>query len=91
MTFSSTVISRKICRFWNVRAMPSLARRKVGKVSIRTPSNRIAPDVGRVTPAIMLNSVLLPAPFGPITALISPGPNIEAEIGHRARPRRSCN
>ena len=34
--------------------------------------NVIAPSSGRSAPAIMLNRVVLPAPFGPITAKISP-------------------
>src|SRR5688572_33134027 len=36
------------------------------------PLNRIRPEVGRSTPVTQLKNVLLPAPFGPITARISP-------------------
>ena len=32
----------------------------------------IAPPSGAMAPAIMLNSVVLPAPFGPMTAKIAP-------------------
>src|SRR5262244_3866675 len=35
------------------------------------PSNRMRPEVGRNTPVRQLKNVLLPAPFGPITARIS--------------------
>src|ERR1700730_4794255 len=41
--------------------------------SMRSPPNVIAPASGASAPAIMLNSVVLPAPFGPITAKMSPG------------------
>src|SRR3989304_2790057 len=35
---------------------------------------RIVPSEGRTSPLIKLNSVVLPAPFGPIRATISPSP-----------------
>src|SRR5690349_19410576 len=37
------------------------------------PPRRIVPAVGGNTPAIRLNSVLLPAPFGPMMPSTSPG------------------
>src|SRR6516164_9366922 len=36
------------------------------------PSNRTRPPVGTMSPARQLNSVDLPAPFGPISPTISP-------------------
>ena len=33
-----------------------------------TPSSRMLPDVGGISPVIRLNVVVLPAPFGPISA-----------------------
>ena len=39
---------------------------------MRAPSNAMVPSSGANTPAIRLNSVVLPAPFGPITAKIAP-------------------
>jgi len=36
------------------------------------PLSRMRPEVGRSTPVTQLKNVLLPAPFGPITARISP-------------------
>lgn len=36
------------------------------------PLNFITPESGLYSPAIMFNSVVLPAPFGPITPTISP-------------------
>ena len=36
------------------------------------PDTCTAPSVGSYTPVIALNSVVLPAPFGPMTAVIEP-------------------
>ena len=41
--------------------------------SMRSPSNRISPARGRSIPEIVMSVVLLPAPFAPITATVSPG------------------
>ena len=38
-----------------------------------TPSITMRPAVGRATPEITLNSVVFPAPFGPITPTMLPG------------------
>ena len=53
------------------------------------PSNRMRPPLGRSTPEIMLNSVVLPAPFGPITLQISPDGHIEADIGNRLQAAKA--
>ncbi len=37
-----------------------------------TPSNRMVPAVGATSPASALKKVLLPAPFGPISPMMSP-------------------
>ena len=50
---------------------------------ISSPSNRIRPRLGRSTPLIRLNRVVLPAPFGPITLQISPALDGEADVGDR--------
>ena len=39
---------------------------------MRRPSNTIRPLVGDMAPEIRLNSVVLPAPFGPISPVIAP-------------------
>ena len=39
-----------------------------------SPQNSTAPDVGLIWPRMLLKSVVLPEPFGPITPTISPGP-----------------
>ena len=79
MTLSSTLSAGNGRTSWNVRAMP---RRHT--TSGAQPVDRarrqsvIAPASGAIAPAIMLNSVVLPAPFGPITAKISPSGTVEA-------------
>ena len=42
----------------------------------------------RSTPAIMLNSVVLPAPFGPMTAKIAPGATPKLTLSTASRPRK---
>src|SRR5262245_24849504 len=44
-----------------------------GSPPMSSPSRTIRPAVGRSTPVRQLNSVDFPAPFGPMTARISPG------------------
>src|SRR6202521_2495881 len=53
---------------WKVREMPSWARRCGGSLVTSWPSNIMRPPVGGSAPAIALNSVVLPAPLGPIMA-----------------------
>ena len=72
MTFSSAVMLWNSRMFWNVRATPALVTLNRFIPSIRVPSNRTWPSVGRNTPVTTLNTVVLPAPFGPISAKISP-------------------
>src|ERR1700748_3615953 len=52
--------------------MPRRQTSSGGSPSMRPPWNAMAPSSGANTPAIRLNSVVLPAPFGPITAKIEP-------------------
>jgi hypothetical protein len=66
ITFSRTVMSAKSRMFWNVRAAPSLVISNGFFLSIRAPSNSISPSVGQYTPVSTLNTVVLPAPLGPI-------------------------
>ncbi len=68
--------------------MPRRALWNVGSRSMRSPSNQIWPELGAVTPAIMLNSVLLPAPFGPITALISPALTLKLKSATAVTPSK---
>src|ERR1700760_1284901 len=50
--------------------MPRRQTSSGGSPSMRPPWNVMVPSFGANTPAIRLNSVVLPAPFGPITAKI---------------------
>src|SRR3984885_7008856 len=70
---ASTMLSRTESRgnrlvIWKVRDTPSRARRCGGRRVISCPSNAIRPAVGGSAPAIALNSVVLPAPLGPMMA-----------------------
>src|SRR4051794_38609129 len=51
-----------------------------------SPSNRMGPEEGRTTPVRQLKNVLLPAPFGPITARISPRGNAKLTLSRAVRP-----
>src|SRR5258708_25670484 len=72
ITFSSTVMPSKVCGTWNVRARPSRARVSGAKRVMSRPSNRTLPEVDDKSPVRQLNSVDLPAPFGPIKPKMSP-------------------
>src|SRR6266436_10273 len=52
--------------------MPFWEIRLEGSPAMFSPLNRIRPSVGRRTPVRQLKKVLLPAPFGPMMARISP-------------------
>src|SRR4051794_17061413 len=53
--------------------MPRAARLAGPSREITRPANAIVPASGRSSPARAETSVVLPAPFGPMTAWISPG------------------
>ena len=53
--------------FWNVRATPAPAIAEGDSPSIRRSPSRISPASGRYTPVSRLNTVVLPAPLGPIS------------------------
>ena len=75
--FSRTVSSGKISVIWKVRAMPQPTRargQQRGDVLVRRSTMR--PAVGAKKPLIRLKNVVLPAPFGPITARSSPGSTV---------------
>ena len=73
MTLLSPDISGAIEETWKVRASPRRARAAASRSSIGRPSKAMVPASGRISPTICLMSVDLPAPFGPISAWISPG------------------
>ena len=69
---SSTESPRKRRDFWYVRDIPSLALVRAGANVVSLPRNSIVPAVGSTSPEMTLNSVVLPAPFGPRMARRSP-------------------
>src|SRR5580692_1721362 len=68
--FSRTVKRPKTRGIWKVRISPIRARRCGGRRSRLSPSKVTEPWSGRMKPEKMLKSVVLPAPFGPIRAVI---------------------
>src|SRR5689334_25444286 len=57
---------------WNERASPFRARRAAERSVTSSPAKAMRPPSGRRLPASWPMKVVLPAPFGPITACVSP-------------------
>src|SRR3972149_2398673 len=70
MRFSRTVRFRSSRGIWNVFTSPRRTMRWGGRPSTRCPSKTTSPASGAYSPATTLNSVDLPAPFGPIRPVI---------------------
>ena len=90
-TFSSAVRSANRPPFWNVRRTP---RAEIA-CGVRLPgSPRRGTGCGRrsatTLPEMALNSVVLPAPFGPISAQISPALDAERHVDRRRPGRRTA-
>src|SRR5690606_2415737 len=73
MTLRSAENSGASDDIWKVRPRPRRARAATPRPSTSRPRKRIDPASGRKLPQIWWISVVLPAPFGPISAWISPG------------------
>ncbi len=86
MTLSSTVNSRKKVVAWNVRAMPRRQISEGRNPEMRSPLKWISPEVTGNTPVIRLNTVLLPAPFGPIRPWIVPALTVIENAATACRP-----
>src|SRR5271157_841333 len=71
-TFSKTVSLEKILTTWNERVMPFLHVRCAGSPVMSSPLKMTWPPSGESMPVMRLKSVVFPAPFGPMTATISP-------------------
>ena len=70
---SQTVWNSKTVGFWNFRPMPSSAiSASSWRVRSMSPSKKTSPSSGRVLPVMTSIIVVLPAPFGPMMARISP-------------------
>src|SRR5690606_19994982 len=72
MRLSNTVACSNKCVVWKVRAMPRRATLSGVRRVMSCPLNKIRPEVGRWVPATRLKKVVLPAPLGPMMALIWP-------------------
>ena len=59
--------------FWNVRPIPMRETLYAAQFVTSRPSNAMLPLVGCRNPDRRWNSVVLPAPLGPITPWIEPG------------------
>ena len=70
--FSSTVMLAKSFRSWNDRPIPSRAILQCGRPRMDLPSQITLPRSGTTCPVIKLNSVVLPAPFGPTSVVMMP-------------------
>lgn len=62
------------CNDWNVRPTPRRDSASGDMPVMSSPQNSTRPDVGLIWPRMLLKSVVLPEPLGPITPTISPGP-----------------
>ena len=60
--------------------------RRAGKREMSRPAKWIAPASGRNPPASAETSVVLPAPFGPMTAWISPGMTVSVTSASASSP-----
>ena len=75
---SATVICANTRRPSGTIATPEVQTRCAGSRATSVPPTRISPAVRGCSPAIALTSVDLPAPFGPTTATVSPGPTVSS-------------
>src|SRR5262245_55565755 len=69
---SSTFILASTRVSWNVRTRPIRAMACGARPAMSRPSNAMRPASGRRKPLTTLNSVVLPAPLGPISAVTVP-------------------
>ena len=88
VTLSSTLSPGNGRTIWKVRAMPRRHTASAGRPWTGSPANVIEPPFGAMAPAIMLNSVVLPAPFGPMTAKIAPCGTAKLTRSTATRPRK---
>ena len=61
---------------WWISETPSASASSTDRIGAGRPSTRISPESGGWMPARIFISVLLPAPFSPMTATTSPRPRV---------------
>src|SRR5919106_6490996 len=73
---------------WKERARPMRARFGAGSLVMSAPAKRTMPLSGSRFPASWLIKVVLPAPFGPMTACVSPSFTSKSMPSHaRSAPK----
>src|SRR5215472_3547724 len=91
-TFSRAVSAGKMWQSWKVRAIPFCATTCTGSPVIFSPAKMTSPVVGFSTLVIRLNTVDLPAPFGPMTARILPASRLMSTASTAtSAPKRRTN
>src|SRR6266851_3041623 len=87
-TFSNTLSSAKTCGFWKVLTTPCPAMMSGRRRWISRPFHSTWPEVGGRSPAIMLSSVVLPEPLGPMMPTISSGSTVKETSATAIRPTK---
>src|SRR5262250_476697 len=87
-TLSNTESSAKTCGFWKLLTTPRLAMMSGRSAWISRPFHRTLPAVGARRPAIMLSSVVLPEPLGPMMPMISLGLTVKETAVTATRPAK---
>ena len=70
--FSMTVSLDSTLVSWNVRTMPIRDTLYAGTLFSEVPLKDQVPSLGRSKPVSRLKKVVLPAPLGPISAVMTP-------------------
>ena len=71
---------------WNERARPLATRCGMVSPVMSSPAKRIVPAFGAISPESWAIAVVLPAPFGPISAWISPSATSRFRLSVAVRP-----
>ena len=71
---------------WKVRTSPARLTTSGASPAISWPSKRIEPASGGTRPDTTLNSVVLPAPLGPISPVMPPGVDDKSTPRSTSRP-----
>ena len=87
ITFSTAVSPANRPTPCSVRAMPEPGELvRAHPVAARSPSKRTLPASARTKPQMTLNSVVFPAPLGPMTPTTSPGATVSETSSSAVRP-----
>ena len=81
---SRTVSDGKMLAIWKARPTPRRTISGADSPAMSSPPSRIRPASGRSAPVMRLKKVVLPAPFGPITAVSEPVVEAQADAVHGA-------